>query len=166
MMSLVIATYKYAEDTLVSIDLAYLSTIDQRRDVPHQGSWCQSILRRCLGKHCNGYLRHQYLRFNFQGGHPFDRLDLSRHFGRNGSQSIHVWTINAHDDGRTRSRQNFLDSLFEVSQQISVQSGVAIDDALYLGNSCVVVLRFIDADPKLGKIRTDDFIRNCRAPDV
>ncbi len=62
--------------------------------------------------------------------------------------------------------QDFLDALGQVGQQVAIQSGIAIDRLLHVGDGFIVIDFWIDADPELREVGTIDFIGDFGATNV
>ncbi len=79
---------------------------------------------------------------------------------------VEVRPEDAHDDRAARAGEHFLDPLGEIGQQVAVQTRIAIDDLLHLGDGLVVVDILVDADPEFGEVRSDDFVGDFGPADV
>ncbi len=96
-------------------------------------------------------------------GDAFERL---LHGGGVRLELLDLGTEDADDDGRARAREDFLDALAQVGEQVALESRVAVHDGLDLGDGRVVVDRRIEADPQLGEVRADDLVGHFGAADV
>ena len=72
----------------------------------------------------------------------------------------------ADDDRRAGAGQHLLDPFAQIRQQVARQAGIAVDDALNLGDLRRVVDRRVEADPELGEVDADDLVGHFRAADV
>ena len=81
-------------------------------------------------------------------------------------QPIQIGPLDTHHDGGAGAGQHFLDALAKIGEQIAIESRVAIDHRLDLGNRLLIVDARVQADPQLGKVGADHFVGDFGAADV
>ena len=75
-------------------------------------------------------------------------------------------TEDADRDGVAGAGQHLADPLLEIRLHVALQSGVAVDDLLDVGDGVLVVDGGIDADPVFAEVHADDLVGGERLADV
>ena len=81
-------------------------------------------------------------------------------------QPLHAGTEDSHDDCTASTTEDFLDPFLEIGQQVAREAGISVDDTLDLCDGAFIRRAWIQADPELGEVGSDNFISNFSASDV
>jgi hypothetical protein len=111
-------------------------------------------------------LRDDHLRLDGEVDDPRHAGDGSAYRLRLRTELIELRPVHTHHHRRARAREDLLDALAKVGQEIPVKARIAVDDRLDARDGRLVVHRRVEADPQLREVGPDYLVGHLGAADV
>ena len=97
---------------------------------------------------------------------PFNVGERILDFVGLGLQHIQVLAVDTDDDWLRRASQNLLHPLAEIGLHVAIEARIVVSNLLHASKGLVKVSFWIDTDPILAEIGSDDLLHDQGLPDV